>query len=270
MHASSVPSRSLRGRVGLLALVGASVAGGALLPCAAHAEPPRAAAAGVDTERLAALMPLLASYASRFEEMKRRGTFTLAGKLEELDGGGAATGTKEILVRSVATQVARTNEIVRYLEDGADKTAEAREKAAKREAKPGAKKRDLRLPFLASEQARYRFGIAAEGGAVTSGASGTRGPSRLRVTFTPVTPAEDAFDGSAWVDAATGDVLTMGFSPSKTSMFVDHVDITIRFDLATPLGRAPSSVTFEASGGVLFFRKRVRGTGTISDPSLGF
>jgi hypothetical protein len=265
MHASSAPARSLRGRVGLLALVGASFAGGALSPGAALAEPPPAAAPGAAAARLAALMPLLASHAARFEEMKRRGTFTLAGKLEELDGGGAATGTKEILVRSVVTQAARTNEIVRYLEDGADKTAEAREKAAKREAKPGAKKRDLRLPFLASEQARYRFGIAAEGGT-----SGPNGPSRLRVTFTPVTPAEDAFDGSAWVDAATGDVLTMGFSPSKTSIFVDHVDITIRFDLATPLGRAPSSVTFEASGGILFLRKRVRGTGTISQPSLGF
>lgn len=263
MLGSPSSAHAVLGAAALLALA-SSVA---FAPGAARAEAP-AGAPAADAARLAAVMPLLASHAARFEEMKRRGTFTLAGKLEERGGDAAVTGTKEVVVRSVATQAARKNEIVRYLEDGADKTVLAREKAAKRAANPSAKKRDLKLPFLASEQARYRFGIAAEAGA--SGAAGPGGAPRVRVTFTPITPAEDLIDGSAWVDVASGEVLTMGFSPSKTSLFVDHVDITVRFDLATPLGRAPSSVSFEASGGILFVRKSVRGTGTFSDPSLGF
>jgi hypothetical protein len=167
-----------------------------------------------------------------------------------------------MILRVIATPAERRTEIVKYLEDGADKTAEAREKAAKRRADKGRKKqKDMRLPFLASEQARYAFTLAE------------RDPTdanRVRVTFRPHVPAEDAFKGSAWIDDAKGEVLTMGFSPTKNPTFVDHVDITLRFDLATPLGRAPSSLTFDARGGFLILKKHYRGSATITDPRIGF
>ncbi len=211
---------------------------------------------------LSLLLPKLGQHAARFEEMKKRGSFTLRGKMEEVDGQGAASSTKEVLLRSVASPGARTTEILRYTEDGADKTGEAKAKAEKRRAEGKKdKKRDLHLPFLASEQPRYVFAIAERD---------AQRPSRVRVTFTPREAAEDAFKGSAWVDEPSGEVLTIGFSPTKTSMFVDQIDVTMRFELQTALGRAPSNITFEARGGVLFFRKRVRGSGTITDPSLAF
>ena len=218
-----------------------------------------ARAEGGDDPELSVLLPRVASYAMRFEEMKRRGSFTLDGRMEELDSSGHATSTKAILVRSVATPAARRNEILRYVEDGADRTAEARQKAEKRAAEgQGTKRRDLRLPFLGSEQARYRFALVERDG------------PRVKLSFTPHAPAEDAWVGTAWVEAASGDVLTLGLSPSKTSMFVDRVEVTVRFDLPTPLGRAPKTITFDARGGILLFRKHVHGSGTLTDPSLGF
>lgn len=247
----------MRGRGMVFGLVVAVAVAGAT--AGARAAPP---AAPTETgAELAAVLPRVAAHAARFEEMKRRGTFTLRGRMEELGGDGKASGTKEIVLRSVATPSERRTEILRYTEDGADKTAEARQKAEKRraEAKKDAK-RDLHLPFLASEQPRYVFSVVERDAAT----------GRVRVAFTPREPAEDAFKGSAWIDEASGEVLTMGFSPSKTAMFVDHVDVTMRFDLATPLGRAPSAIAFEARGGLLFFRKRVRGSGVLSDPALGF
>lgn len=251
---SRMPSAALARRPFALAL-----GAGLVLVLAGDA---RDAAAEPAAPDLALLLPKLGQHAARFEEMKKRGTFTLRGRMEEVDGQGVASSTKEVLLRSVATPGARTTSILRYTEDGADKTGEARAKAEKRRAEgKKEKKRDVHLPFLASEQPRYVFGIAERD---------AQKPSRVRVTFTPKEAAEDAFKGSAWVDEPSGEVLTMGFSPTKTSMFVDQIDVTMRFELQTPLGRAPSTISFEARGGVLFFRKRVRGSGTISDPSLGF
>jgi hypothetical protein len=241
----------------LVLALGLVVCGGISVSREAAAEPASPAAPD-----LAILLPKLGQHAARLEEMKKRGSFTLSGRMEEVDGSGQASSTKEVLLRSIARPGTRTTEILRYTEDGADKTSEARAKAEKRRAEgKKEKRRDVHLPFLASEQARYVFGIAERD---------ANKPTRMRVTFTPKESAEDAFKGSAWVDEPTGEVLTLGFSPTKTSMFVDQVDVTMRFDLATPLGRAPSTISFEARGGVLFFRKRVRGSGTISDPSLAF
>ncbi|MBX3213862.1 MAG: hypothetical protein KF850_17620 [Labilithrix sp.] len=225
------------------------------------ASPPSAAPA----PPLGPLLSRLARHAQQFEEMKRRGSFTLSGKMEELDRSGHVDGTKEMVVRVTATPAERVTEVVRYLEDGADKTAEARKKAEKRRADrrsgKAEKARDLHLPFLASEQPRYRFSFAERD---------PNDASRVRVAFEPLVAAENAFKGSAWVDEAAGEVLTMGLSPTKNPTFVDHVDVTLRFDLATPLGRAPSSITFDARGGFLVIRKHYRGSATITEPRLAF
>lgn len=235
----------------LVALV-AVLALGAISPKARAQDPARAADAG---PALAPLLARLATHAAHFEEMKRRGAFTLNGRMEELDGGGRASGTKEIVLRVEPTPVKRRTEILRYLEDGADKTAEAREKARKRRAEKR-KQRDYHLPFLASEQGRYTFALLE------------RNASHVRVGFTPKAPAEDAFKGSAWVDEGSGEVLTIGFSPTKNPTFVDHVDVTMRFDLSTPLGRAPSRIDFDARGGFLVVRKHYRGSATITDARI--
>src|SRR5256885_7650162 len=80
------------------------------------------------------LMKGLAKHATHVEEMKARGEFTLSGKMEALDGNGQPTETKELVMRSTPTSTPhdRVVKVVRYVEDGKDKTAEAQTKADER------------------------------------------------------------------------------------------------------------------------------------------
>lgn len=213
------------------------------------------------------LMSGLAAHAAGFEQMKVRGAFTLDGKVEEIDGEGHASETKEIKVRLTPRPGSPVlADVIRYTENGVDKTAEAREKAAEARAKAAVNrakkpKKEFRFPFLASEQARYSFALVGRDPAHAS---------RVKISFVPLVPAEDAFKGSAWVDADTSSVLSMGFSPTRNPMFVDHVDIQVTFGLQTPLGRAPSEILFDGRGGFLVIRKHYRGKAVISNPRLAF
>jgi hypothetical protein len=183
--------------------------------------------------------------------------------MDSLDVDGHVDGSKEIVVRiSPSPGDEPMTDIVRYTEDGEDKTDEAREKARERREKrkaEGKPRKDFHLPFLASEQSRYVF---------TQIERDRMYPTRVRIGFQPKVPAEDAYKGSAWVDEHDGEVLTIGFSLSKNPTFIDHIDVTVSFDLATKLGRAPSRLTFEAKGGLLFIRKRYRGSATISNAAI--
>ncbi|MBX3234252.1 MAG: hypothetical protein KIT84_04145 [Labilithrix sp.] len=237
------------------------------VPALAHADEtpaPTAAQASVPE----ALLTGLAKHASSLEEMKRRGAFTFTGRMEALDGDGHASEVKEITMRSTPTSTPRERivKVMRYVEDGKDKTAEAQAKADERRAKhrvsKGDKKaNDLKLPFLPSEQARYTFSLVERDAA---------NPSRVLIAFTPKVPAEDAFKGTAWVDEKEREVLSTGFSFSKNPTFVDHVHITMVFGLSTPLGRAPSQISFDGKGGFLFIRKHYRGSARITDPAIAF
>lgn len=216
-----------------------------------------------------ALMAGLAQHAARFEDMKKRGAFTFSGLMEEVDSNGKASATKEIVLRSTPTGAPRdrVTQVIRFLEDGKDKTSEAQTKANERRAKrlkdPSTDDRgkDLKLPFLASEQARYVFSVAERDPA---------NAARVRIAFTPKKPAEDAVKGSAWVDENEREVLSLGFSFSKNPIFIDHVEVKIVFGMSTALGRAPSKLSFDGRGGFLFIRKHYRGTATLSDARVAF
>jgi hypothetical protein len=218
-----------------------------------------------------ALMTGLAQHAARFEDMKRRGAFTFTGRMEELDGDGKPSDTKELTVRSTPTHTPRdrVTQVIRFVDNGKDETADAQKRANERRAKalrdpePAAEahEHEIMLPFLASEQPRYVFSVAERDAAQ---------PSRVRIAFVPKKPAVNAFKGSAWVDEAAREVLSMGFSLSKNPTFIDHIEVTIVFGLPTDLGRAPSKISFEGRGGFLFIRKHLRGSATFSDPRLAF
>ena len=243
-------------------------------PLAAHADgegsAPTAAAAAAPAIS-AELMAGLGQHATRFEEMKRRGAFTMTGRMVELDGDGQPSDTKEIQLRSTPTPAPmdRITKVIRYVENGKDKTDDAQKRAVERRAKRLAdpdkqaeeRKKDLKLPFFPSEQARYVFSLVERDAAQ---------PSRMRIAFVPKAAAENAIKGSAWVDEKDREVLSIGFSFSKNPTFVDHVDITIVFGLPTALGRAPSELSFDGRGGFLFIRKHYRGTATLSQPAIAF
>ena len=218
-----------------------------------------------------ALMNGLALHAARIEEMKRRGAFTMAGQLEALNGDGRPNERKEIVLRSTPTRMPmdRVIKVIRYVEDGKDKTFDAQVRATERRVKrlgdpekqAEDRKKDLKLPFLLSEQSRYVFSIVERDMALAS---------RVRIAFTPKVPAENAIQGSAWVGEVEREVLSIGFSFSKNPTFVDHVEVTITFGLSTELGRAPSQLSFDGRGGFLFIRKHYRGSATLSEPAVVF
>jgi hypothetical protein len=193
---------------------------------------------------LSPLLGKLARHAERIEQMKKVGAYTFTGKLESLDRDGEVSETREIQARvSPRKDVVK---VIRYTEDGKDRTDYAREKAkesAEKRKKAGKKRRDFHLPFLASEQDRYVFSFVERD---------AERPSLMRIAFTPKVPAEDAYQGSAWVDESTGLVRSMGFALSKNPTFVERVAITLALDLDTPLGPGPSTITVDGQGGFLF------------------
>jgi hypothetical protein len=204
----------------------------------------------------AELMRKLAVHAARFEEMKTHASYALEGKLERLDGDGKPDQVKEMRARVDADGARAKFNILSYLEDGEDKTEEARTKQREREADKKRDKREFKMPFHAGSQARYLFD-QVEVDKVD--------PSRVRISFVPKERAQDTIEGSAWVDAQAGTVLSAGFKLSKTPAFVDYVHITVEFGEATSLGPAVSKVRLAGGGGFLFFHKRFRAEATMRE-----
>ncbi len=245
--------------VAALALASPSVASADASP-ASPTSPTAPASPAVFEAVPSALLSGLSNHAAAFEQMKMRGAFTMDGKVEEVDGDGKVSETKEMKLRVTPRPAqAPLTEVLRYVENGVDKTEEAREKAANR--KPKKDKKEIRMPFLATEQARYVFAVVEHDRVH---------PERVKVSFVPKEPAEDAIKGSAWVDTTSSNVLSMGFSLSKNPTFVDHVDIQLTFGLQTTLGRAPSEITFDGRGGFLFVHKHYRGKATLSNARIAY
>ncbi|MEO6576495.1 MAG: hypothetical protein ABIP89_21775, partial [Polyangiaceae bacterium] len=190
-----------------------------------------------------------------FEAMRLRASFALEGRMENVDGDGNANSVKEVKAHVDADGTTAKVTVERYTEDGADKTEEAKKKARDAEQKPKKAKPKYRMPILGTEQPRYVFDQVEVD---------RLDPSRVRITFAPKERADDTIEGSAWVDTKTGTLISAGFKLSKTSMFVDHVNVTVEFGAPTALGPAPSKVSMDGEGGILFFRKHFRGSATIS------
>lgn len=227
-----------------------------VLPRLAFAAPPPAE-----------LMARLAVHAAGFEKMKKRASYVIGGTLQTIASDDVTDSTKTMQARVVPRGDRTHIEVLRYTENGVDKTDEARTKASEQEKKRDEdereekrqdtrKKRDLRMPFLQSEQARYVFDVVE---------TDPHDPSRMRISFVPREKADDTIEGSAWVDASKGTVVSAGFKLSRTPSFVDYVHVTVELGATTALGPAPSRVSVTGKGGVLFFSKRFVGEATFTD-----
>lgn len=209
---------------------------------------------------LAPLLAKLGHHGERIEQMKKRGSYTLSGRIEQLDGAGVVDNWKDLILRVIATgESTPKSEVVKYVEDGEDKTAEAKERASKRAKKKVDKKREFKVPFLPSEQPKYDFRVLGRD---------ARFPGRVKVGFSAKTPGEDVWNGSAWVNEKEGEIESMGFTFSQNPTFVDEATATLVFGNHTELGRAPSELKFDAKGGFLFVRRHYRGHATLTNAAL--
>jgi hypothetical protein len=208
------------------------------------------------------LMAKLSTFAESFEAMRSRGSYTIDGRFEIRGGGGKIESVRTMTVRAEGSPARVRFDVLRYTEDGVDKTQEARDgktgppgprgggSRGTRPAKP------LRIPILAREQAAYKFDIVELDRA---------DPARVRIAFTPKRRADDTIEGSAWVDSRTGALLSAAFKLDSTPTFVDFIHVVVEFGAPTALGPAISNVRVDGEGGFLFFRKTFHASATFSD-----
>ncbi len=209
----------------------------------------------------AALMEKLATYAASFDRQRTHASYRLDGWMDVLDGDESVTERKELAAQVDATGDDPKVTVLHYAEDGRDKTADAIKDARERDEKHRKRKHDgkeLKMPILADQQPRYVFDETEQS------ADG----SRVLVHFAPRTPAEDTVEGSAWVDATAGTIISASFKLSKTSLFVDYIHVRVEFGAQTSLGPAVSRVSVDGEGGILFFHRHFRGTATLSDYAI--
>jgi hypothetical protein len=206
------------------------------------------------------LMQHLAVHAAGFETMKTHASYAVDGELQTLATDGLVDGTKELTGNVVADGKKAKFKVVKYTENGADKTDEAKQKAKEAAAKNKKdKKKNIRMPFHATEQGRYDFDVVE---------TDPNDPSRIRISFVPKTKAEDTIEGSAWVDTKTGTVVSAGFKLSQPPSFVDYVHVTVEFGAPTALGPAVSHVSITGKGGFLVFRKEFRADAKLSSYAI--
>ena len=206
-----------------------------------------------DQGLLATLLPKLAASADRFEAELGKATFTIEGHIETVRRDGTATDRKDGQFRVHPGPKRRHIEVIRYSEDGEDKTDAARDKVAADEKKDPDE--DAKLPFMTSEQPKYTFVLRERD---------ARDPERVRIAFAPRVPSEKLIVGSAWIDARTGDVISAGVSPSVTGMFVDYLDVKMEFGERLKTCAVASRIDFEGSGGFLLFHRKFRGWAKLS------
>lgn len=217
--------------------------------------------ARADEVSMNVLLERAARWAARLDEMVKRSSMRVEGYIESVDRSGQVRDRRSGIFRMhrPGTQYSHV-EVYRYIEDGEDQTKEARENVAKEEKKrrkkPPDPDKELRMPFMESEQPEYTFQITEKDSA---------DPSRVKVHFAPKEPAKNRLVGDAWVDTKTGAVLSVGASPSKLSFFVDFIHVTIELREPTSVGAAPSKIEFEGQGSFLFFRRKFRGAAVLSD-----
>jgi hypothetical protein len=218
------------------------------LPRVARADPPSPE-----------LLAKLADYAESFERQRTHASYAVKGRLDELDAEGQTDGSKELWGHVDADGHDARFTVLRYLEDGKDKTEDAIKEA--RESAEKSKKRrkegkELKMPIRKDEQSRYVFDQAE---------TDPKDPTRVRITFVPKERADDTVEGSAWVNAETGAPISAGFKLSKTPIFIDYVHFTVEFGEKTSLGPAVSKVIVDGKGGILFIRKHFRATASLSE-----
>jgi len=205
------------------------------------------------------LMQRLGAYAVRFETIRTHASYAVEGKLESIDGSNRVDSRKTMKAHVDADGRKVKFSILQYVEDGQDKTGEAKDKQKKQEAedanKPASTKREWRMPFHPGEQPRYYFDQVEVD---------PRNPARVRIAFRPKIQEDDTIEGSAWVDTTAGTLVTAGFKLVRPPTLVNQVHVTMFFGEQTSLGPAPSRISVDAAGGVLFVHKRYHAEATLS------
>ncbi len=194
-------------------------------------------------------------FAGKVEEM----TITL--HMEELDGDGNVKHTQERVDRVRVKDGQQHREIIQARKDGQDTTEAMRKDLEERQRKGQARTEfnSVNLPFAASHLAQHRFSLAG---------SDPKEPNRLRLRFEPRTdkaPAPSVHKGEALVDPATGQLISLSYSPTELPHMANRVDVRMDFRAHPGVGQVLDTLHVDAEGGFLFYKKHLRITARYSN-----
>lgn len=186
---------------------------------------------------------------------------TTRTRAEELDKKGEVESVTESVERVTRRGDRTEREVIRFVRDGRDVTQDEKKRRAGEKTAPTRKGRSVTIgaksPFEASEQPKHRFMLAA---------SDPADSGKVTIRFEPKgKPSPETSVGDSVVDPATGAILRVRFRPSDNPTFVDRMEVQMEYGAATPEGPALSRVTIEGAGGILFIKKRLKMTMTLSD-----
>ena len=186
---------------------------------------------------------------------------TTATRAEELDKKGKVESVTESVERVTRRGGETEREVIRFVRDGKDATEREKKRRAEEKAKPPRKKRSIKIgaksPFEATEQPKHRFTLVGADPA---------DPNRVTIRFEPKgKPSPETSLGEAVVDTETGAIVRLRFRPSDNPKFVDRMEVQMEYGAATPEGPALSRLCIEGAGGILFVKKRMKMTMTLSD-----
>jgi hypothetical protein len=234
---------------------------GAILAFTATALPRVAAAQPPDP----ALIQRISHQIDTLGDLEKRASFREEQLTEEVDGDGKVASAETRVSRVEADGKTSHKILEQCTKDGKDVTAEERAKAEK-----GAKSNEKNVKKEKKDEESLSidppFSSSSNDYVYDQIATDLTYPTRVEIAFTPKKPNSRTVEGTAWVDTASGTLLTAGAKLSKPPAFVDWIHFTVEFGANTPLGPAMSRIGFEVKGGFLFFiRKHVRGEVKMTD-----
>ncbi|MFT3838486.1 MAG: hypothetical protein QM723_16025 [Myxococcaceae bacterium] len=190
----------------------------------------------------AELMSRLAAHNDGMEKLIDHYVMVVESKSSEDDSDGKPLHRSQSVARVVSEGGKRRTKVVSATKDGKDDLERAQKEATEQDEK------DERhpSPFISKMQSKYRFtdlGQTPEG--------------QLVIGFVPKSgPSSDSLDGEAVVDAQAGELVKMKCRLSENPAFVDKLDMTMDFGATVEGKRALSAMTFDGSGGFLFYKRR--------------
>ncbi|MBM7112325.1 hypothetical protein [Archangium primigenium] len=183
---------------------------------------------------------------------------TVTLRVEELDGDGHVKHIQERVDRFRLKDGQQRREVLQATKDGEDATDALRKDLEERQRRGEgrAEFNSVNLPFAVASLSQHRFWLAGPD---------SKDPQRLRLRFEPrETKAPSIHKGEALVDASTGQLVRLTYSPSVLPDRAYRVDVRMDFRAQPGMGQVLDTLRVDAEGGFLFYKKRMRITARYS------
>lgn len=225
------------------------------LASAARAQP--AAAPPADAEALARR---LGENTLGMEELLAGGVeeMTISLRMEELDGEDRVVHVQERVDRLRMKDGQQHRDILQASRDGEDTTLALRQELEERQRKGPVRTGfdSVNLPFGPNSLPVHRFWLAEPD---------AQRPHALRLRFEPrADTAAWVHRGEALVNPDTGQLLRLSYSPTRLPSMARRVDVRMDFRDQPGVGQVLDTLSVDAEGGMLFYKKRLRLTARLS------